>query len=146
MIIKEGATKGIIGAVSGVLLYLYNCFDGLMFVLFILSIMDYITGIIKTIVNPKLKFNWNKGLYGASKKMLYIFVVTSAFLADYTITSISQNINLSFDTNGKIGVIAILYLIGNEGFSLLQNLHKIGLPVPPVLLRFYGEVKKAKTK
>jgi toxin secretion/phage lysis holin len=138
--------KGFLVMFTAVLTYLYNCVNELLGVLYLLVFMDYITGIIKIYVLPRKKFVWKKGVIGIIKKIMYIFIIVSAFLLDFTIDNISDTMNLSFEMNGKIGIITIIFLIGNEGFSLINNLILIGLPVPKILLKFYNETKEKANK
>lgn len=93
-----------------------GCFDVLLKTLLIFVVMDYITGIMKAIVNKKLSSN--VGFKGICKKILIIFMVAIGFSLDEL---------LSTDT---IRYIVITFYIINEGISIIENASYLGLPIP----------------
>lgn len=133
------STKGYVGTFIGVFGYLAGSFNSLFVVLGLLMIIDYITG--TTVAIRKKDFNREKGVWGAIKKLFYIFIVLVGFLADYTITYLSAQMGLTFTTGGLLGIAVTLYLIGNEGISIIQNWVALGLPVPPFLKSLFGYIK-----
>lgn len=133
------STKGYVGTFIGVFGYLAGSFNSLFVVLGLLMIIDYITG--TTVAIRKKDFNREKGVWGAVKKLFYIFIVMVGFLADYTITYLSAQMGLTFTTGGLLGIAVTLYLIGNEGLSIIQNWVALDLPVPPFLKSMFGYIK-----
>jgi len=133
------ATKGIIGAVMGVIAYLANCINAVLVVLAIFLVLDYIAGV--TLALMQGEFDKRKGVQGAIKKLFYIVLVLLGFLLDFVVFTVSQDAGLAFSTGGFLGVAVTLYLIGNEGLSILESLVGMGLPVPPFLQKAFGYVK-----
>jgi toxin secretion/phage lysis holin len=133
------ATKGLIGAIVGVGAYLANRIDAVLVVLAIFLILDYIAGV--TLALMQGQFDKKKGVQGAVKKLFYIVLVLLGFLLDFVVSTVSQDAGLAFSTGGFLGVAVTLYLIGNEGLSILESLVGIGLPVPPFLQKAFGYVK-----
>ncbi len=91
-------------------------FDTLMTTLLTFIAMDYITGIMKALVNKKLSSEI--GYKGIFKKVLIIFVV-----------AIAHEIDIMFNNTG-IRYLVITFYIINEGISIIENSSIIGLPIP----------------
>jgi len=144
MYMSNTTTKGIIGAVMGVIAYLANCIDAVLVVLAIFLVLDYIAGV--TLALLQGQFDRKKGVQGAVKKLFYIVLVLIGFLLDFVISTVSQNAGLAFSTGGVLGLAVTLYLIGNEGLSILESLVGIGLPVPPFLQKAFGYMKDSSGK
>lgn len=138
------ATKGIIGAIVGVGAYLANRVDAVLVVLAIFLVLDYIAGV--TLALLQGKFDKKKGVRGAVKKLFYIVLVLIGFLLDFVISTVAQDAGLAFTTGGVLGLAVTLYLIGNEGLSILESLVGIGLPVPPFLQKAFGYMKDSSGK
>lgn len=138
------ATKGFIGAVMGVIAYLANCIDAVLVVLAIFLVLDYIAGV--TLALLQGQFDRKKGVQGVIKKLFYIILVLIGFLLDFVISTVAQDAGLGFTTGGVLGLAVTLYLIGNEGLSILESLVGIGLPVPPFLQKAFGYMKDSSGK
>jgi len=138
------ATKGFIGAIVGVGAYLANRIDAVLVVLAIFLILDYIAGV--TLALLLGQFDKKKGVQGAIKKLFYIVLVLIGFLLDFVISTVAQDAGLAFTTGGVLGLAVTLYLIGNEGLSIMESLVGIGLPVPPFLQKAFGYVKDSSGK
>ncbi len=93
-----------------------GCFDNLLTTLIIFISMDYITGIMKAIINKKLSSE--VGFKGIFKKVLIIFMVALA-------TGLDTLLN-----NSGIRYIVIIFYIVNEAISIIENAVKLGIPVP----------------
>lgn len=124
-------TKSILGSITYVFAYISNSMTDLFVVLAIFMIFDYITGIIVAV--KEKKFNYNLGLWGAVKKLFYVMILATSFLADFSINYMMQKTGIGFKTYGSLGFVLTFYLIGNEGISLYKNWLKLGLPVPKVI-------------
>lgn len=131
--------KGIIGAAVGVFGFLYGCITEILVVLGILMLFDYITGV--TVALKEGNFNPAQGVWGAIRKLFYIMIVATGFLADFTISDIATKVDLEINTHGLLGIVVTLYLIGNEGLSLTRNWVILGLPAPPFLRKLFGYIK-----
>ena len=141
---ENATTKGLVGAIVGVVAYLANRIDAVLVVLAIFLILDYIAGV--TLALLQGKFDKKKGVQGAIKKLFYIVLVLIGFLLDFVISTVAQDAGLAFTTGGVLGLAVTLYLIGNEGLSILESLVGIGLPVPPFLQKAFGYVKDGSGK
>jgi len=141
---ENATTKGLVGAIIGLGAYLANRIDAVLVVLAIFLILDYIAGV--TLALMQGQFDKKKGVQGAVKKLFYIVLVLLGFLLDFVISTVSQDAGLAFSTGGFLGLAVTLYLIGNEGLSILESLVGMGLPVPPFLQKAFGYMKDSSGK
>ena len=137
-------TKGLIGSTVGLVAYLANRIDAVLVVLAIFLVCDYIAGVTLALMNGE--FDKKKGVQGAIKKLFYIVLVLLGFCLDYVITTVSHDVGINFGTGGVLGLAVTLYLIGNEGLSILESLVGMGLPVPSFLQKAFGYVKDGSGK
>ena len=99
--------------------------------LLILMVLDYITGICKSIVNKKV--NSIIGLKGIIKKVGYLIIVALSFLLD----------EIAGDS-GTIRNLVVYFFVANEGISILENWGAMGLPLPSKVLEVLEQLKKEK--
>ncbi len=113
-------------------------------ILFIAMIVDYITGITSAYINRELSSK--TGLRGIIKKISYIALVVVAMGADYLIYGGFSAINIQVDYDLWFSVLVTIWLIINEMISILENLVKIGVPIPGFLTKLIGKLKTAADK
>lgn len=88
--------------------------------LVLLMAVDIATGLTKAWHDGSL---WSrKSLFGFARKMLVFAVIIIANVADQVL-----------GLNGVVAGGALLFYIGNEGLSILENLGHLGVPVPKFL-------------
>lgn len=92
---------------------------GLLFVLCLSLLGDYVTGLIKAGYQNNL--NSKIGLWGIVKKLLYFMIVAVAVGADWLITFLGQDLGLQLQTVTLFGTLAAAWLIINEWLSILEN-------------------------
>lgn len=96
--------------------FMLGGFDGLLLTLVWFSIFDYFTGVLKAFYNgnPNAKMCF-KGII--KKVALYIVVSIAQFLNTYLgIPAIRE--------------MVIMFFIGHEGISILENVSEIGIDIP----------------
>ena len=125
--------KTIINYISSTILttivYYLGGLDMALKTLLILMVLDYITGICKSIVNKKI--NSIIGLKGIIKKVGYLILVALSFLLDGVVG----------DT-GAIRNLVVYFFVANEGISILENWGAMGLPLPSKILEVLEQLKK----
>ena len=125
--------KTIINYISSTILttiiYYLGGLDMALKTLLILMILDYITGICKSIINKKV--NSVIGLKGIIKKVGYLIIVALSFLLD----------GMVGDT-GAIRNLVVYFFVANEGISILENWGAMGLPLPSKILEVLEQLKK----
>lgn len=112
--------RGCVSIGAGMLSYLYGDMNGLLVALFVVIVLDYMTGLLKAGIKKELSSE--VGFKGILKKMLILLVVALAHLIDNCVGSGETWRN-----------IAIVFYISNEGISILENAVACGLPVPKKL-------------
>lgn len=115
----------IIGSFIGKLL---GGYDTLLITLIIFVVMDYLTGVMKAIIEKKLSSS--VGFKGIFKKILIFFLI-----------GISVRIDLMLNDIGIRYIVIMFYLI-NEAISILENAGKMGLPLPPKLNEILESLKQ----
>ena len=125
--------KTIINYISSTILttivYYLGGLDMALKTLLILMVLDYITGICKSIINKKV--NSVIGLKGIIKKVGYLILVALSFLLD----------GMVGDT-GAIRNLVVYFFVANEGISILENWGAMGLPLPSKILEVLEQLKK----
>jgi toxin secretion/phage lysis holin len=108
--------------------YLLGGFDKGLEVLIIMTIIDYLTGLMKAVCNKCLSsyIGWR----GLVKK-------TSVFICIMVAVQIEKLID---KPNSLHDLVAFAFVV-NEGISITENLVAIGVPVPKVLVKFLNKMK-----
>lgn len=117
------ALGGALGAVLGGL-------DGFIMALVAFVVIDYITGIMVAIVEQKLSSE--VGFQGIAKKIAIFCLVAIASIIDANIIKEGSVVRLA----------VIFFYLSNEGISILENVTKLGLPVPKKLRDVLEQLKE----
>ena len=121
-----------IAAVGGMLGWYLGGVDGFLYALIAFAVVDYITGVLRAIVEKKLSSRI--GAHGIAKKVALFLVVGIGHLIDAYLLS---------GTGAPLRTAVIFFYIANEGISLLENAAAIGLPIPDklkdVLAQLHGK-------
>ncbi len=121
-----------INLIGSIFIFLVGGLDNLFITLIVLIVIDYLTGVIKAIIDKNLSSKI--GIKGILKKFGYIFVVMVSVLFDYMVG----------DKQSAIRTLTIYFFISNEAISILENWAKIGLPLPKKLILVFKELKNDK--
>ena len=101
--------------------FVYSGDMNLITILFILMIIDIITGIGKAVKNKNL---WSrKSLLGFARKIFIFLIITVANLLD-----------LFMNLNGALVLATVTFYILNEVLSITENAGQLGIPLPEKLL------------
>lgn len=106
---------------GGFIVWFLGGIDGYVYVLVAFIVADYITGVMKSIVKRKLSSQI--GARGIFKKVLIFMLIGLSNLVD-------EYLLLDF---GVFRTAVVIFYISNEGVSILENAHAIGLPIPAKL-------------
>jgi len=109
--------NGVVAIIATALTYVLGGWDIALAILVVFLILDYISGVLKAIINKELSSAI--GFAGIAKKV-YIIVLVGV---GYGIDRLMGNEALIFRT-----VTCYLYM-ANEGVSILENASLLGLPV-----------------
>lgn len=108
-------------------------FDGLIETLIVFVIVDYVTGIFAAIIEKNLSSEF--GFKGLLRKVLIFVLVGVANVVDEKLLSVGDEL---------LRTAVIFFYISNEGISILENVTRIGLPVPDKLKDILLQLKKGK--
>lgn len=106
--------------IAAVLRNLIGPYDNFLLTLILFISADYITGVVAAIVTKRVSSH--TGAVGLLKKFGILCVVS--------VTAVMEK-NILESTTLRSAVI--LYYISNEGISILENLCRIGVPIPQKL-------------
>lgn len=132
----ENLVKWVFGSSISVGSYLFGGFSLMVETLLFLMLLDFITGIIAGGYEGKLSSK--VGTKGILKKVMILFAVVLAHRIDI--------LGLNDFTNGLLGVegsamfLIVLYFIGNEGLSVVENIGKV-IELPSWLTRLFEVLK-----
>lgn len=104
-----------------VLTFLFGEWNNALQALAVFMAIDYITGVMAAYMKPKAKLSSKKGLRGIIKKLALVLFVAFAHWLDM---ALGQNV---------FCLLAVYFLLGNEGLSILENISYCGVPVPASL-------------
>lgn len=110
--------------------YFLGGFDVLLICLFSLVVIDYISGVLSALCNKTLSSQ--TGFIGILKKVCIFLVVAVA-----TMIGIFTGIESVRD-------LTVSFYIANESVSILENLGKIGVPLPQKLKDVLLQIKEEK--
>lgn len=111
------------------LIYLLGGIDIALKCLIIMIILDYVSGVASAIYNKKL--NSQIGLKGILKKFMYLVIVCVSVILDRIIGN-----------TGAIRTLVIYFFVANDGISILENIGKMGIPLPKKLIDTLEQLKK----
>ncbi len=113
-------------------------------VLMVMMILDYLSGMAAAWMQNSLSSKI--GAKGIVKKVGYMGLIVVAMGADYLIYSgiIAANIDINY--NMWFGLLVAVWLIINEMISILENLSKLGVPIPEFMTKIIKRLKTSVQK
>ena len=116
-----------LGAILGAFL---GGLSGRVVALVALMICDYITGVLCAIKSHKV--NSSTGFWGIVKKCLILMMVGVANMLDVKVIG----------TGSVLRSAVTMFYISNDGISILENITKLGLPIPKKLRAVLEQLKE----
>ena len=108
-------------------------------VLCAVMILDYITGMIAAWKARELSSR--RGTFGIVKKLCYLVAVCVGIGVDWLIYSGLKSMDVSLGVKVFFGLLVSVWLIITELISILENLQKIGVPLPGFLGKILKRLK-----
>jgi toxin secretion/phage lysis holin len=108
-------------------------------VLVAVMIIDYVTGMVAAWKGKELSSK--KGVFGIVKKVCYLALVCVGMGVDWLIYSGLRQVGVALDYTIFFGVLVTVWLVINELISILENLKKIGVPLPKFLIALIKRLK-----
>lgn len=122
----------------------FNALAVPLIVLFIAMTADYISGMTAAYISAELSSK--RGIQGIVKKLSYMVMVAVAMGVDWLIHSGLGAFNINVDCDMWVGLIVTAWLIINEMISILENLSRIGVPMPSFLINIVQKLKNTVDK
>lgn len=124
----------VLAAIGGAIASFFCGLPAIIWVLIAVMSIDYVTGIICGLmgVSPKTEtggLSSKAAFVGILKKALILLVVLLAALLD---KAVSMSAGISFEA---VAAATCLWFIASEGFSILENVASMGIPIPKILLQ-----------
>ena len=141
----------ILAAIGGAIASFFCGLPPIIWVLLAVMSIDYVTGILCGFMGKSKKtetghLSSSAAFIGLLKKALIILVVLLAALLDKAVT---MGTGATFEA---VAGATCLWFIASEGFSILENVASMGVPVPKILLqaleifRSKGDAPEQKTE
>ena len=113
--------QGLFSAIGGLLGIQFGELDGVLYALLAFMVFDYLTGVFAAVVEKQVSSHI--GFKGLFKKVAILCLVSVAHLIDTAVLK----------EGGAIRTMVIFFYLSNEGLSILENVVRLGLPVPAKL-------------
>lgn len=130
----ETIVGGGVALVGMIMQHLFGAFSETFETLLILMTIDYITGISAACINPNMQLDSRKCGTGALKKVVILLLISATYRIDLIGQTMAKD-------------VVMLFFIGREALSILENSANCGLPIPEKLkatLAQFTEIKKEK--
>lgn len=126
------AKVGVIYAVAGsTLTYAFGWNDALALLCYVMM-LDYLSGVLASYLNPELYLDSHVGSKGIGKKIAILFAVSLMY-------------RLSIAMEQPMVYFAIIWFyVGNESLSVVENLAKCGVPFPDSVKESLKQLKDMK--
>ena len=129
---KVNWIKGIIAGVGAFLSAKLGILYIILPFLMLCMLIDYGTGVLAS--KKEGKISSKVGLWGIIKKLTYGIEVVVALILDWTILNVAGSIGVSVPVNTIFALLISIWLILNELISILENLIRLGTPMPIFLI------------
>ena len=136
---KDFLQQTFVSAVITGLLYYLGIVAVPIIILIVAMIIDYVTGMLSAWLNAELSSK--KGIKGIVKKVSYLALVAVAMIVDWLIFQGLQQINVDLNYSVFFAVLVTVWLIINELISVLENLSRMGVPIPNFLKKMIDRLK-----
>lgn len=128
---NDEVSEFLIAGIVGLLGWFFGGLDGYIKVLIACTVIDYTTGIMRA--GAEGKISSSVAFKGIARKIIMFMFVGLANIIDAHL----------LDAKQAFRVAIILFYIGNEGISIIENADKLGVPIPKFLRgRFLEFTKK----
>lgn len=129
----ETYTGGVVAVIGIILQHLFGPWSDSFETLLILMVIDYITGISAAYINPNMKLDSSKCGAGALKKVVILLIIATTYRIDLIGQTMAKD-------------VVLLFFIGREALSILENAANCGLPIPQKLKDTLAQFTETKNK
>lgn len=123
-------TQYIFTAIGAFIGWFLGGVDGFIYALITFVLIDYATGLMVAVLEHKVSSE--VGFKGIFKKVLIFVLVAVAHIID----------SYLIKNGSAIRTAVLFFYLSNEGISILENVGRIGLPIPESLKNILEQLKK----
>ncbi|MBQ6983063.1 MAG: phage holin family protein [Synergistaceae bacterium] len=127
---NDEVSEFMVAGIVGLLGWFFGGLDGYIKVLIACTAIDYITGICRAGLEGKISSKI--AFSGIARKITMFMLVGVANIVDVHL----------LDSKQAFRIAIILFYIGNEGISIIENADKLGVPIPKFLRGRFLEFSK----
>ncbi len=132
----------VVGLLVGLGAYVVGKITMVTIVFFIFMLIDFLTGVLGSKANDE-KYDKNKAEKGVLRKAGYVFFWLLAVLVELILKQQGSSIGIAMDIP-LVTTAVTFWLLGTEGLSILNNLHKMGVKVPKWFVAYFDKMIKVK--
>lgn len=118
----------------------FGAISDLLWLFIAAMILDYITGVASAVYNKEL--NSGLGLRGIIKKVGEFCVIAVAIISDEVVSLAANHLGAAISTHGAISAVVTIWLVLNELISILENIAKLNVELPPFLTSMIKRLKQ----
>jgi|LGOV01.1.fsa_nt_gb toxin secretion/phage lysis holin len=133
---------GFVGILTGVIAYIIGRMTLVTIVLFLFMGIDFITGFLGSRAADE-KYDAKKAEKGVYKKMGYLIFWIVAVLVELVLKEQGASIGIAMNMP-LVTIVVTFWLLGTEGLSIVNNLHKMGVKVPKWFKSYFEKMKQIK--
>ncbi|WMJ83416.1 phage holin family protein [Oscillospiraceae bacterium LTW-04] len=130
---KTNEVKGIFIAIFTVINAWLGTLAPLVYLLLILQITDYITGVTAAPYRGETR-NSDKGFRGIAKKLCMLVLVGLGMALDWLLIFAAATLGMVSPVKCLFAALVAIWLVANEILSILENIGDIGVKSPAFLL------------
>ena len=132
----------VVGLITGMLAYIIGKITMVTIVFFLLMGIDFFTGFLGSRAADE-KYDPKKAEKGVYKKLGYLIFWVVAVLVELILKEQGASIGIEIGAP-LISLVVTFWLIGTEGLSIMNNLHKMGVTVPSWFVKYFEKMKDLK--
>ena len=111
------------------------------YILVLTNIIDYVTGIWAAASRGE-RISSKRGFAGIAKKVCMWLLVAVGAIVDYIIVALTATLHIEMGFMNIVAIAVVFWLMANELISILENIHDVGVPLPPFLLKMAEYIKE----
>lgn len=136
---KENIVKAaVVGTVAAVAAYFEVLLVPVIIVV-IVMLCDYVSGVAAGWAHGELSSR--TGIIGIVKKLAHVLIIVVGVVIDWVIQLAADKLGLDAGRFCYFAMLVIIWLIINECISILENVARLGVNVPPFLLKLTKKLK-----
>lgn len=135
----ENGGKSLVTMIIALVSFLVNAITDIIIALVVLMLIDYITGMVASYQSGE--WDSSKAKAGVVKKVGYVVLMLITVLFDYVIIHIGDTIGITITIMGIFTLLVACWLISTELISIIENLGRMGVPIPEFLRKAFKKLK-----